>query len=242
MFFVSLPYESRYYGILVGVALTVFCYWFGLGLIFSTDFGLRLSPVILPLMFFGGFGMFVALLDLGWWWNLGLTVLFGLINYLIFLTENVFMVALGSKTVPLYRAAYTISLVALLLVSFFLFNTILSYRLPFWLNMVLVGVSSSIIFIYHFWSVIIELPDDGEKIERWSFVLVPAWLMAELALILSFWPVGIFKGSIYLVLAVYLLANLSWAEIRERLFKRNWLTAVWIAGAALVSLVVVAEW
>lgn len=241
-FFVALPYESRYYGILVGVALTIFCYWFGLGLIFSNNFWLRFSAVILPLVFFGGFGMFVALLDLGWWWNLGLTAVFGVVNYFVFLAENVFMVALGSKTVPLYRAAYTISLVILLVASFFLFDTILSYRWPFWVNMLTVGVSCVAIFAYHFWSVVIELPDDGEKLDKWPLLLVPAWLMAELALIFSFWPVGIFKGSIYLVMAVYLFANLSWAEIRGRLFAKNWLTAAWMAGAALLSLLLVVEW
>lgn len=242
IFFVGLPYESRQYGMLVGLTLTVFCYWFGLGLIFSNDFGLRVFAVILPLIFFSGFGMFVALLNLAWWWNLGLTLAYGLVNYLLFLTENVFMVALGFKTVPLYRAAYTISLVILLLASFFLFNTILSYRWPFWINMAVIGVVAAGIFAYHFWSVAIELPDDGGKIEKWPFLLVPAWLLAELSLVFSFWPLGIFKGSMYLVVAIYLFSGLIWAEVRGRLFMKNWLMAGWMTGAALLSLLLVVEW
>ncbi|MFA6518704.1 MAG: hypothetical protein WCV93_03615 [Candidatus Shapirobacteria bacterium] len=242
IFFVGLPYESRQYGVLVGLTLTVFCFWFGLGLIFSTDYWLRLWVVLLPLLLFLGFGMFVSLLGLEWWWNLGLTAIYGVINYFVFLAENVFMVALGFKTVPLYRAAYTISLVVLLLASFFLFNTILSYRWPFWINMLAVGGVGVVIFAYHFWSVAIELPDDGKDIEKWPFLLVPSWLLAELSLIFSFWPLGIFKGSMYLVVAIYLFSGLIWAEIRGRLFNKNWLMAAWMAGAALLSLLLVVEW
>jgi len=242
MFFVGLPYESRYYGILVGLTLTIFCYWYGLGLIFSNDFWLRLVAVTLPLIFFGGWGMFAALLGLGFWWNLIFTVFFGVVNYLIFSLENVFMVALGFKTVPLYRAAYSMGLIILLLSSFFLFDTILSYRWSFWLNMLALGVVSVIIFAYHFWSVAIELPDDGGKIDKWPYLLVPSWLVAQLSMALSFWPMGIFKGSIYLVVAVYLFASLIWAEVRGRLFARSWLTAAWMTGAVLLSLLLVVEW
>jgi hypothetical protein len=34
-FFISLPYDSHYYGLSVGVVLVAFCFWFGLGIIFD---------------------------------------------------------------------------------------------------------------------------------------------------------------------------------------------------------------
>ena len=126
----------------------------------------------------------------------------------MFLVENVFLVAIGFRTPPLYRAAYTVGLILLLLSSFFLFNSLFSFKFNYWLNMILVFIISAVIFLYIFFSVTIELPDDGKDKNIWYYVLVPSILTAEMALALSFWPTGIFKGSIYLVMIVYILSSL----------------------------------
>ena len=60
-FFISLPYSSHYYGLLVGSVLVAFCFWFGLGIIFNQSLYIRLMSVILPVGFFLGFGLFAAL-------------------------------------------------------------------------------------------------------------------------------------------------------------------------------------
>ena len=66
--------------------------------------------------------------------------------------------------------------------------------------------------------------------------------MTELALAWSFWPVGIFKGSVYLVSVIFVLSGLMQAEIRERLFKRTWLTQMWIGAAIVAACVLVTNW
>lgn len=236
-FFLTLPYSSYYYGLMVGVVLVIFCFWFGLGIVFDKSIYIRLMSVVMPVAFFVGFALFVTLLPQSFLLTLMYSLFFGVINYTMFLVENVFLVAIGFRTPPLYRAAYTVGLILLLLSSFFLFDSLFSFKFIYWLNMVFVFVISMIIFLYIFFSVTIELSDDGKDKNVWYYVLTPSLLMSEVALVLSFWPVGIFKGSIYLVMIVYVIASLLHAELRERLFKRTWLILVWVGIAIVLGIV-----
>jgi Protein of unknown function (DUF5656) len=236
-FFLSLPYESHYYGLLVGVVLIIFCFWFGLGIVFDKSVYIRLMSIVMPIAFFVGFALFATLLPQTFFLSLVYSFFFGFVNYVMFLVENVFLVAIGFRTPPLYRAAYTVGLILLLLTSFFLFNSLFSFKFIYWLNTLLVFIISMVIFLYVFFSVTIELPDDGKDKNVWYYVLVPSLLMAEVALVLSFWPVGIFKGSIYLVMIVYILSGLMHAELRERLFKRTWLVFIWIGVATVLGII-----
>lgn len=239
---ITLPYESHYYGLFAGIVLISVCFWFGLGIIFEKDWFNKMMSTILPVCFFVGSGLFVALLPLNMVGSLFLSVLFGVVCYVIFLVENVFLVAIGYKTVPLYRAAYTVSLIILLLCSFLLFNSVFSFRFNYGINMLLVFLVSILVYLYQFWAIAIELPDDGRGKNIIVYVLVPALLMAELSLVFSFWPVGIFKGSIYLVSAIYVLSGLLQADIRDRLFKRTWLSNIWIGVAILLGVVIMTRW
>ena len=119
--YLGLPVESKYYGLMLMLVIVVFCFWFGLGIIFDASFETRIMSVLLPLLWTIGFGLFSVLLPLNWLNLLIITGSFGIILYVIFLAENVFLVAIGYRTVPLYRAAYTVSLILVLLISFFVF-------------------------------------------------------------------------------------------------------------------------
>lgn len=236
-FFLTLPYESHYYGLLVGIVLVVFCFWFGLGIVFDKSINIRLMSVVLPVAFFVGFALFATLLPQNFWLNILYSLFFGIVSYAIFLVENVFLVAIGFRTPPLYRAAYTVGLILLLISAFFLFDSLFSFKFIYWLNMVLVFILSAIIFLYIFFSVTIELPNDGKDKNIWHFVLVPSTIMAQISLVLSFWPVGIFKGSIYLVVIVYIISALLHAELRGRLFKRTWIVFVWVGVATVLGII-----
>lgn len=236
-FFLNLPYDSHYYGLLVGIVLIVFCFWFGLGIVFDKSIYVRLMSIVLPVAFFIGFALFATLLPQNLLLTLIYSFFFGIVSYAIFLVENVFLVAIGFRTPPLYRAAYTVGLILLLISSFFLFDSLFSFKFVYWLNMLLVFVLSMIIFMYIFFSVTIELANDGKNKNVWFYVLVPSLMMIEVALALSFWPIGIFKGSIYLVMMVYIISGLLHAELRERLFKRTWMIYVWVGVATVLGII-----
>lgn len=242
LLFMQLPVDSRYFGLMAGVVLVIFCFWFGLGIIFTDDFYTRMMSIILPSLFFVGFGLFSVLLPNAVWLAVLLSVIFGVVIYFMFLVENVFLVAIGYKTVPLYRAAYTVSLIMTLVTSFFLFDSMLSFKLYFWINMVITMGLSLLIFMYHFWAVAIELPDDGKDLQAGAYIWVPSLIMAELSVVFSFWPTGIFKGSVYLVTAIYILAGLIQAQIRDRLFRRIWLQFLYIGLASVLAMVLATSW
>lgn len=240
--YMSIPVDSRYFGLMAGVVLVIFCFWFGLDLIFSDDFNTRMMAIILPVLFFVGFGLFSVLLPDSWWIQVLLSVVFGMMIYFMFLVENVFIVAIGYRTVPLYRAAYTVSLMMLLGTCFFIFNSMLSFKLYFWMNMLITLAVSVLFFIYHFWSVTIELSDDGKGFPKGAYVMVPSLLMAELSAILSFWPTGIFKGSVYLVTFIYILGGLIQANLRGRLFRRSWVQFLYIGLASIGAMLLATSW
>lgn len=241
-FFLNLPFETRYYGLMVGIVLIVFCFWFGLGIMFEESVYTRLMSILLPVGSFVGFGLFASILPLNTLSRLVLSVIFGIGSYTIFLVENVFLVAIGYRTVPLYRAAYTVSLIMLLLMSFFLFNSLFSFRASALINSAVVMFISSLIFSYQFWAISIELPDDGKKKNKLAYILLPSWLLTELYIVLSFWPVGLFKGSIYLVAAIYVISGLLQSDIRDRLFRRVWLSQTWIGVAVIAGMILMARW
>lgn len=240
--FVSLPYSSHYYGLLVGVVLVAFCFWFGLGIIFNQSLYIRLMSIVLPIGFFVGFGLFSALLPQNFWTLLLTSLFFGVMAYVTFLVENLFLVAIGNRTPPLYRAAFTVGLMIVLITAFFLFDSLFSFKLIYWLNAVFVFLISMLIFMYIFYSVTIELADDGKDKNFWAYVLVPSFLIAQLGLVFSFWPVGIFKGSIYLVAFVYIVSSLIQLELRSRLFKKNWITFIWITIAIIMGTILTTSW
>jgi hypothetical protein len=240
--YLGLLVESRYYGLMLLLALVAFCFWFGLGIIFEGDIDTKIMAVLLPVLWTLGFGMFSVLLPTNWLNLLLLAIFFGSILYVMFLAENVFLVAIGYRTVPLYRAAYTVSLILVLLVSFFIFNSLFSFNLPFWGNMLATIFLGLLIFSYQYWSVAIELPDDGKEKGKWPYILVPTLLLTEFAGVLSFWPVGIFKGSIYLVAVIYAISGLLQAEIRDRLFRGVVLTYSYIGVAVILAVILVTNW
>ena len=240
--FIALSYELRYYAMAIGTIILMFTFWFGLEVKKKTPMLLKMMLVVLPISFFVGYGLFVAIIPYNIILGIILSVFFGIIIYAIFLVENVFMFAVGYKTVPLYRAAYTVGSMIMLLTAFFLFDSLYSFSLSFWLNMVFVYIISVLIFMYHFFSITIELPDDGKKMDIKSYILIPSLLMSELALVLSFWPVGIFKGSIYLTAIIYVIAGLIQSEIRGRLFKKVWLNFTWIGMAIILGIIMMTGW
>jgi len=242
LLFIELPYDSRIFGILTGLALTVFSFWYGLGLIYYSDWQSRVSSVILPIMWFFGLAMFVSVLELNWGWDLPILVVYGMVNYLIYLVMNVFMVAVGYKTVPLYRAAFTVSVVITLFCSFLIFNVILSYKMAFWQNLIVFLLVLPLIFTYVVWSVLIELPDDGKNIPKLAYIMSSVWIMSQTAMILSYWPTGVFKGALYLVSFEYLLIGLTQLSIRERLFKKSFIVISWSLVAIILSLLVTTKW
>lgn len=237
----GLPYEWQHLAIGVSVLWIIFVYWLALGLLNYKDWKLKILLAFLPVAFFVGFCLFVILLPFTVPLGLFLAFIFLVVNYIIFLVENIFLVAIGYRTVPLYRAAYTVALIVLLIASFFLFNSIFSFNLGFWQNGLLIFGASMLIFGYLFWVITIELTDDGKN-KSLSYIWVPALILGQMAGAFSFWPIGIFRKSIFLVSFIYVLATLIQADIKDRLFAKVWKGMLWVFVALVLGMVSVSKW
>jgi hypothetical protein len=80
--------------------------------------------------------------------------------------------------------------------GFFLYDTILSFRLSFWANGLLVFLISLPLFLQGLWSVKLEKRID-RKVGLYTGVL--SLILAEAAIIISFWPVNVASGSLFLI-------------------------------------------
>jgi len=236
-----LPYEWHYLGVVLLFVLTVLIYWLVFKVLRYKSWRLKGMMVLLPAGFVVGLSLFAGLLSFSLLSRMLLSLFFGVVLYVVFLVENIFLVAIGYKTVPLYRSAYTVSLMLLLLTAFFLFDSVLSFRMEYYFNVLFVFLVSLALYAYQFWAITIELSDDGKN-KSLAYVWVPALLMGELALVFSFWPVGIFKGSIYLVFFIYIISGLLQAELRGRLFKKTWLGLAWVFVAVVLGILVATKW
>lgn len=193
---------------------------------------------ILPLMFTAGIGFFYFLLPTSPFTAIPVIVLYLLGMYALFLSENIFSVA-AIRTIQLYRSASAVNFLLTLFTSFLLYDTIFSFRLPFFLNSFLVFLISILLFIHGVWSVNLEEKLNGKII---SYALLFSFMMAEIAFILSFWPTSIALSSLFLTSLVYVLLGLAQAQLSDRLFKRTVEEYLAVGTAVLIVLLLYTSW
>lgn len=201
--------------------------------------GIRwMTTVILPSLFTVSVALFYFLLPSGWPTKLPILALFILGMYALLLTENIFSVA-AIRTIQLFRAASAVGFLLTLLIAFFLYDTIFSFRFSFWANSLFVGAVSLPLFFHGLWSVNLE-----ESLTRrlFLFSLILALLMGELTLIVSFYPLTIAMISLFLTTAVYVLLGLSQAHFAERLFRQTVYEYVGVGVAVLLIMLFTTGW
>ncbi len=189
----------------------------------------------LPLAFLAAFSLFYSLFPPSFLGQLLFFSLAGGMFYLTIAVGNIFLVSAEYKLVPLYRAAFSLSLLAILVSLYLLNNFLLSYRLTFWQNGLLVFAASLPFFDYYFWAASLEEKRLSVR-EFFPFSLAAALILAELALALSFWPLTTSLLTLYLVSFSYLLLGIFQAAIRRRLFKNTLRGYLGVAAGVLAAL------
>lgn len=212
--------------------LAVFAY---LASLWSLWEGLNLTKafvlLILPTLFTIAVASFYFLLPVRWLTRLPVAFIFGLMFYLLLLAQNVFNVA-SLRTIPLYRAASTVSFLFTLLSAFFIYHVIFAFNLLFLWNGVVVAVVSFLLILQILWT--IEMEDRiGTATVVQSFIL--SLIMGELAFSFSFWPTPVTIWSLSLSSAMYVILGLTVQELRSRMNKR----VVWEYAAIGVAVLLV---
>lgn len=201
--------------------------------------GIRwITTLILPTLFTAAIGLFYFLLPSNWLSRLPIAFLFALGMYALLLTENIFSVA-AIRTIQLFRAASAVGFLLTLFTAFLLYDTVFSFRLSFYSNSVLVYLISLPLFLQGLWSVNLE-----EKLSRklLSYSLFLSLVLAELALVISFYPLTVAMSSLFLTTGVYVLLGLTQAYFNERLFKQTVYEYLGVGFLVLLIMLATARW
>lgn len=233
------PFAWKYWATL---AMVLFAWLYLLVLFFrlTRKWSESLLATFLPVCFLVGVSLFYFLFSQSLIWELILLLVVALGFYTLCLIENVFLVSVQFKVVPLYRAASTVCFLLTLMSAFFLFNAVLSFRLPGWLNGLATFVISSLLLSHLFWTVDLSLP--SVESSNSTIVATLSLIMAETALAISFWPVGVSKGSLYLVSLLYVFTGLAQSYRRQRLFKKTIWEFIGVGIGIFLALLLVTNW
>ncbi|MEK7091348.1 MAG: hypothetical protein AAB887_02470 [Patescibacteria group bacterium] len=209
------PLEWRYWliALLVGVA--------AVGSGWALREGLSgvewLTVVLPPTLFTAGVGLFYILLPTHWLARLAVVGLFGIGQYALLLTANIFSVA-AIRTIALFRAAGAVGFVMTMLTGFLLYDAILSFREAWWWSAPLIMIVSVLLLLPALWSVEVENKISLKVIKYTVWLAVLQGLMA---VAISFWPVSLIVASLFLTTMLYIYLGISQHHFSQRLFTRT---------------------
>lgn len=165
-------------------------------------------------------------------------VVFSLGAYASFLTGNIYSVA-AIRTIQLLRAAHAVGFLLILTTSLLFYNTILSFRMPFFVNALLVFLVSFPLVLNGLWSITLELVLSKRLL--WCSGVI-AGVLAEIMVVLSCLPVTVWIGSLVLVAGMYLLLGLMQHCLQERLFRKTVREYLMVGVFILVVMMMVTPW
>jgi len=172
------------------------------------------TVLILPVFFTLSICFFNFFLLTSWLIKILLTISYGIGIYVLLLVGNIFSVA-AIRTIQLLRSAQAVGLLFTLATSFFLYNVIFFFRLPFWMNFFLAVLVSFPLIIQGLWSVNL---DKEIPLKLWLYGVGLSLVQGEMAIAFSFWPVTVAVGSLVLVTVLYICLGLIQQELALRLF------------------------
>ncbi|MCS7092218.1 MAG: hypothetical protein NZM26_02615 [Patescibacteria group bacterium] len=206
--------NHKIYGIFVlSFVVTLLIMW---ALKESLKFNTTLVLLILPAFFTIGVGFFWFLLPPSFLTRL-IAVLYGFLMYFLILTINVYSVS-AIKTIALFRTAKAGGFVFTMATFFFLFDAILSFRLPIYFNTLYTFLVSVPLFLQGYW--VINL-DTKFSLKLIQMSVLTSMMCAQVAAVLYFWPVSIVVGSLFLTATAYVLLGLGQSHLEGRLFAQT---------------------
>lgn len=197
-----------------------------------------LTVPTLPTLYTAGIGLFYFLLPERWLSRISIAIIYAFGLYALLLTENIYAIA-AARNIQLLRAAQTVGFLLTLATAFFLFDTIWSLRLAFWLNFLLVFLAALPLLFQALWSV-----DLAEKASRQIalYTLFLSLILAEMSFFLSFWPVTVVTGSLFLTTVLYVILGLAQEKLKERLFEKTLKEYLWAGLAVFIVTFFITRW
>lgn len=201
-------------------------------------FSTQLLLLSLPFFYTLAFGFFYSLLPIRFLARGGLAGFYGIGLYALYLSHNIYAVA-GIRTIQLLKAAHSVGLLLTVLTHFFLINIIFSLHLIAGYTFILVLLLSFVLIFPVIWNINLET-FISKRVLIFSSML--AFIIAQMALILSFWPAHPTVVALFLSGNLYTFVGLSQAWLERRFFKNTLWEFVGVAIIVLLVLLVFTKW
>lgn len=194
--------------------------------------------LLLPVYFVMGASLFYFLLPVRWLTRLPFALSFGVSVYLLMLTANIFNVA-AIRTIALLRVAHAVGLLFSLVSTFFLTNVLFSLHLNVYFIVPVVILITGPLYLVGMWSY--ELEDFVSR-RVFSFASVFTLVTAEIATIISFWPVVPINAALIIVTAMYVLLGLGQFVFKEKIKSRVVWEHLLVAMLVFVIVLMSTKW
>lgn len=198
----------------------------------------RLMLFILPVFFTASVSLFYFLLPERWIIRLLITTTFAVGTYAVLKAENIYNVA-SNRSIPLLRVAQTSGLLITLVVVFFVSNIVLSLKMPFWANALVMVPLVFFLTLQSLWSITLEKYLSKELILQ-SFLV--AGIVGEESIALSFWPLQLSTASLFFAATYYAIVGVIQQHLQEKLFRNTIREFIFAFAIAFVLLLITSSW
>lgn len=172
---------------------------------------LFIAPIFLALALYFSYTLF----PVRWLTRLPFIILFSLGYYGLLLTMNIFNVGV-TKSLQLYRAAFSINYIAQTFIMFLFSLVVVSFRLPLIYSGFALSAVTFVLSLQLFWSVSLDKKISARLI-KYSLVLSISVL--QLSWLVTFLPLDLNVSALILTGLYYSLAGLLYHQLSDRLFK-----------------------
>ncbi len=215
--------ESQFFIILIGVAAYFFTFFSILEGISDKEWlVLFIPPVYFTLVFY----FFYFFLPQRWLTRLPFVTIYAISIYALLLSQNIFNIG-AEKSLQLFRAASSVNYLYLTISEFLISSLILSLKLLFIYNFVLMFIASFPLALQFLWAVNPKESIDREVV-RYAWLI--AFIIAQGALVFSFIPLSSAVFALLLTACFYSLCGLFQAYLQARLFKERIREYIFVMG------------
>ncbi len=191
-----------------------------------------------PIYFCIFFLLFYYLLPVRWLTRIPFMVILSVALYAIFLSENIFNVGV-EKSLPLYRAAYSVSNFIMLLAFLFLFTVLYSLRQHYLVNMFFGGLLAWPLFFHAIWT---ASPKSVLEERVYKFSTISTILLSFAILILNFIPIKTSIYALYTVAVAYMLTGVTQEIVQNTAFREHIRAYIIMVGAMTILILLTAQW
>jgi hypothetical protein len=192
---------------------------------------------ILPFFYSLSVGLFYLLVPARLLTRVGMTTLYALGLYSLFLSQNIFTVS-SIRTIALLSGARTVSLVLTLLSYFFISNVVYSFHINFFITMALIFIYTFPMALQSIWIHTLE----KNLFAQVFWVLSVTICLVEVAVFLWLGPSSPTVAALFLTAIFYVLVGLTQAWFEKRLFRSVILEYFWLTLIAFIFLVLFTNW